>query len=197
MDDRLRLATAFVDGTAFAGWDMEPLAGDASSRRYFRLRNDGHTAVLMDAPPENAQSVAQFLDVARFLESLDLSAPAVLAEDRTAGFAVLEDFGDRSFAGLAHQQPDLEALLYETATDVLVALDGCAIPAFVPNFEAGAMAAQTEPVFEWYRRGIKAIRGTGFRRLKAELEAVLMATELGSPRLMLRDFHSEKPDVVT
>ncbi len=191
MDDRLRLATTFVDGTAFAGWDMEPLAGDASSRRYFRLRSGGNTAVLMDAPPENGQGVAQFLDVARFLESVDLSVPAVLAEDRPAGFAVLEDFGDRLFAGLAHERPDLEALLYGTATDVLVDLDGCAVPEFVPNFEAGGMAAQTEPVFEWYRRGIKATRGAGFNRLKAELEAALMATELGSPTLLLRDFHSE------
>ena len=191
MDDRLHLARAFVEGTAFAEWNMEPLAGDASARRYFRLRNAGNTAILMDAPPESGQSVGRFLDVAHFLETVGLSVPTALAEDRVAGFAVLEDFGDLPFTRLTHEQPDSEALLYESATDVLAYLDGCAVPEFVPSFQVGAMAAQTEPAFEWFRRGILAARGIGFHQLKAELEVVLMATALGKPTVLLRDFHSE------
>ena len=39
---------------ATAGWDgaaIEPLAGDASFRRYFRVRRGDRSAMLMDAPP--------------------------------------------------------------------------------------------------------------------------------------------------
>lgn len=52
MTDRFRLAADFL---ARAGWGdaiRGPLAGDASFRRYERLRRDnGDSAVLMDAPP--------------------------------------------------------------------------------------------------------------------------------------------------
>ena len=191
MDSRLRLAKSFVEGTEFAEWGMEPLAGDASARRYFRLNNAGNTAILMDAPSNSGQSIGQFLDVAHFLQGVGLSVPVGLAEDRVAGFAVLEDFGDQLFARLANEQAELEELLYGAATDVLAVLDGCAVPQFVPSLEAGKMAAQTEPAFEWYRRGIRATRGAGFHRLVVELEAALVATALGPPTLLLRDYHSE------
>jgi len=191
VDERLRLAKEFVDGTVCAGWTMEPLAGDASARRYFRLCDTVNTAVLMDAPRKSGQSVERFLDVARFLESMDLSVPMVLAADPVAGFAILEDFGDSLFARLVTRRPDMEAQLYETATDVLAKLDGIAVPEFVPNFRADLMAAQVKPVYEWYRGSIQAVSGNGFRRLRTELEAVLSATALGSPTFLLRDFHSE------
>lgn len=52
MTDRFRLAADFL---ARAGWGdaiRGLLAGDASFRRYERLRRDnGDSAVLMDAPP--------------------------------------------------------------------------------------------------------------------------------------------------
>ncbi len=191
MDERLRLAMAFVGETAWAGWDIEPLAGDASARRYFRLRRAGNTAVLMDAPPERGQSVGRFLEIASILQGAGLSVPAALAEDRGAGFAILEDFGDLVFMRLIDERPGREALLYEAATDVLAELDGYPVPEIVPPFEADIMAAQTEPVYEWYRGGIHAVQGRGFERMRAELEAKLSAAVMTPPTLLLRDFHSE------
>ena len=41
----------FLDAAGWAGAALEPLAGDASFRRYFRLRDGPRTAMLMDAPP--------------------------------------------------------------------------------------------------------------------------------------------------
>src|SRR4051812_37897520 len=41
----------FLASCGWAGARIEPLAGDASFRRYFRVIADGRQAVLMDAPP--------------------------------------------------------------------------------------------------------------------------------------------------
>jgi aminoglycoside/choline kinase family phosphotransferase len=41
----------FLASCGWAGARIEPLAGDASFRRYFRVIGDGRQAVLMDAPP--------------------------------------------------------------------------------------------------------------------------------------------------
>ena len=55
---------------AAAGWGdsvVEPLAGDASFRRYFRIRSGDRTAMLMDAPMHRQVS----------MEDKGCSAPSV------------------------------------------------------------------------------------------------------------------------
>ncbi len=52
----MTLPAGIDDFLAQAGWAdaaIEPLAGDASFRRYFRIRSKAQTAMLMDAPPPN------------------------------------------------------------------------------------------------------------------------------------------------
>ncbi|MEZ5683018.1 MAG: hypothetical protein R3E03_02015 [Novosphingobium sp.] len=61
---------------AAAGWSdavIEPLAGDASFRRYFRLRRARKTAMLMDAPPPN-EDPQPFLRAAKRLDANGLRA---------------------------------------------------------------------------------------------------------------------------
>ena len=63
-----------------AGWGTAQrglLAGDASFRRYDRLKRGGETAVLMDAPPP-MENVGPFLNVARLLGGLGFSTPRIL-----------------------------------------------------------------------------------------------------------------------
>ncbi|MFB2595583.1 tRNA (adenosine(37)-N6)-threonylcarbamoyltransferase complex ATPase subunit type 1 TsaE [Paracoccus sp. p4-l81] len=77
----------------------QPLAGDASARRYLRLwRDDGRRAILMDAPPGTCGSPAPFLRMTDWLRGHGYSAPEVLAADPETGLILLEDLGDRLLA---------------------------------------------------------------------------------------------------
>ena len=81
---------------AAAGWGdsaVEPLAGDASFRRYFRVRLGDRTAMLMDAPPPN-EDPAPFLRAAKWLDGNGMRAPHILAEDAQRGLVLMEDFGE-------------------------------------------------------------------------------------------------------
>ena len=53
----------FLARSGWAGSRVEPLAGDASFRRYFRVVDGARTAVLMDAPPPQ-EDVRPWLAVA-------------------------------------------------------------------------------------------------------------------------------------
>ena len=46
--------TAFLNSAGWGAAQIEPLAGDASFRRYFRIRDAEKTAMLMHAPPPHA-----------------------------------------------------------------------------------------------------------------------------------------------
>jgi aminoglycoside/choline kinase family phosphotransferase len=156
--DREALRADFLGRAGFARARREPLSGDASTRRYERLRlPDGRRRIFMDqapalessiCPPEAtpeqrlalgynaaarlaAGSVAAFVGVADFLRSRGLSAPEVLAHDIPAGLAVLEDLGDGLFATLI-EQGEPEPALYEAAVDVQAALQREAPPAVLP-----------------------------------------------------------------
>ena len=148
MADRASLIKAFL---AESGWDMAPrarLAGDASARRYERLTLTGRgIAVLMDAPPESGQDTGAFVRIADWLRSQGLSAPKILAADTANGLLLLEDFGDAVFGRLAAGSPEVELGLYRAAGEMLITLQGCAVPDWVPHPTPADLSSLIGPVF--------------------------------------------------
>ena len=88
------LPEGLQDFIAGAGWgeaSIEAIPGDASFRRYFRLRNGANTAMLMHAPPPH-EDPRPFVFVAEWLLDNDMRAPELLAQDLDAGWLLIEDF---------------------------------------------------------------------------------------------------------
>lgn len=177
---------AFLAASPAAGWTREPLAGDASGRRYERLRApDGRTAILMDARGEPA-SVAPFLRIGAHLRGLGLAAPQVLAEG--GPLLLLEDLGPLNMAAWLGTRPGEAPLLYAVAVDLLARLQAAPPPdgllALGPTRAAGMIA----PLWEHYAPATdprRAAEATGL--LREALEA--HAPEAGV--LALRDYHAE------
>jgi len=114
-------APAFL---AAAGWGsaaIEPLPGDASNRRYFRLRGDKGTAMLMHAPPPG-EDPEPFIRAARWLDSNGMRAPLIHAEDAGQGFVLLEDFGEVRMREYLDAWPQDESEVYRHAVDALLQL---------------------------------------------------------------------------
>jgi hypothetical protein len=178
---------------AQAGWDRSArrhLAGDASDRRYERLRLGAATAVLMDNPPGGADDPATFSAMARHLRSLGLSAPAILAEDLSKGFLLLEDLGDDLFARLLQDNASREVELYTAAVNTLVHLQTIPPPTGLPDLTAEDWADAACFAADWYAfaaSGMKPDR----EPLRAALTDALQAHADGPRVLILRDFHAE------
>lgn len=194
MTDRDQAARRFLERAEWPDARRDQLAGDASNRRYERLTDPetGTTAVLMDAPPERGEDVRPFLRIARFLRATGLSAPAILAEDTQAGFLLLEDLGDGLFARVIPKSPDLERKLYQTATDVLVALHA-AVPPDLPTYDPERMTALAALAFGKYRDGVVGAPDSATRsRFETRFRTILEdTTTAASPVLIQRDYHAE------
>ena len=114
-------APDFLAEHGWAGAEISPLAGDASFRRYFRVRHQDRVAVLMDAPPPH-EDPRPFVAVAEWLTGIGLSAPDILARDLKRGLLLLSDLGNDRLRETLDAAPAREHELYEVATDVLVHL---------------------------------------------------------------------------
>jgi aminoglycoside/choline kinase family phosphotransferase len=192
----------------FAHWKTaacEPLTGDASARKYFRLRTPHQTAILMDAS-QVPDSVAPFIRIARHLRQIGFSAPEILARETESGLLLLEDFGDDTFARLleSHSQTgnrqsaignksipvgghNLESL-FTLATDVLIALHRHpqAVPENLREYAPEKMLEDVELFAQWRTPNISAMEKDGFR---AAWRAVLPLAQRVPESLLLRDYH--------
>ncbi len=178
--------TAIAAFLADAGWGdagRGPLPGDASFRRYVRLRRGRETVMLMDAPPPE-EDVRPFTAVAARLRLLGLSAPEVYRTDAAHGLLLLEDFGDDTFTRLL-ERGESEEDLYLLAADALIALQrqpGAA--SGFSSFGIDRFLEGAELFLDWYLPA--AGDREGFRAAMREVLAPVMA---GPETLMLRDYH--------
>jgi N-acetylmuramate 1-kinase len=73
---------------------LDPVAGDASARRYFRLKSHNRSFIVVHAPPESEKN-REFLAVRSLLEDAGIRVPALLGTDLDRGYLLLGDLGDR------------------------------------------------------------------------------------------------------
>lgn len=168
-----------------AGWGdarQEPLAGDASARRYTRLRGQDGSAILMQDPGGDA---ALFARLAEHLCGLGLSAPRILARDDAQGLLLLEDLGDGLIARLA-TDPERESALYLQAVDALVELHRHPAPEGLPVATPDHLATMTDLAFTHY-----AGRPDAAAPAIDALRAILAKTCATADVMVLRDFHAE------
>lgn len=182
----------FLAGAGWNGARAEPLAGDASNRRYVRLSRQDETAVLMDAPPETGEDVRPFIRIAHHLSDLGFSAPKIFALDEAAGLLLLEDLGNDLFARVVPQNPDLENRLYSTATSLLAELHANPPPQDLDRYDPARMTELSALAFDWYRAGITGeaapeARNSFLQRMALALNAHASECDV----LVQRDYHAE------
>ncbi|TGD72824.1 aminoglycoside phosphotransferase [Mangrovimicrobium sediminis] len=175
------------------GWDSPQcsvVAGDASARRYFRLRQGASTCIAVHAPPQTEKNTA-FLAMREQLERGGICVPALLAADLERGFLLLGDLGDRLL--LAELDTHSVDASYRTAFGVLLQL--AALPAddpAWPHYDRALLGEELSRFPEWFagrllQRPLDAAEQAMWQALCAEL----IDSALAQPRVLVhRDFHS-------
>jgi hypothetical protein len=181
---------AFVASAGWGGAAVEPLPGDASFRRYFRLRQDaGRTAMLMHAPPPH-EDPAPFLHVAHWLTANSLRAPAILAEDAAQGWVLTEDFGNDRMRDWLDAHPADEMPAYAAAIDALVALHRVPAGPFA-LYDMAVYAREAALFTEWYCPAMGLdVDAPSYDAAFAEALGPLLARQ-GAGVTVLRDYHAE------
>ena len=175
-----------------AGWGdaaIEPLAGDASFRRYFRVRANGRSAMLMDAPPPHEDPVP-FLEVGAWLAAHGHRAPMIHAEDRQRGLVLIEDFGNDRMRDWLDENGHAEEVTYGAAIDALARLHRSP-PGPFPPYDMGVYQREAGLFVEWYCPAMGlTVDEAGYRAAwEAALTPLLARQDPGVT--VLRDYHAE------
>lgn len=195
----------FLAGANWASAERRPLPGDASKRRYVRLkRSDGRSAMLMETPPGAAEAADVFAAMTGALREGGFSAPDIYDGDLEHGFLLLEDLGDALFSReLAAGRGD-ENHLYGAAIDMLAALHAGAPPlearidgplsarAPIPPYDLDAHRREARLYLDWWAPAVGApVSEDMSAAYDAALAEALGAAAESRGALVLRDFHAD------
>ncbi|MEM6891234.1 MAG: phosphotransferase [Pseudomonadota bacterium] len=167
------------------GWDdahKTPIAGDMSSRQYFRLQRGSQTAILMLSD----QPIDSFVVMTDWLAGLDLSSPRILASELEGELLILEDFGCTSIKQLLDAKPIWHEDVAEHIYTVLLTIRASEnLDLSCPD--ARELVSWTNITDSYVEDG----REGSLQLLRGRLERVLAEVLNHEPTVSLRDFHSE------
>jgi aminoglycoside/choline kinase family phosphotransferase len=190
IDNRIAARESWLQDVLPEVYELNPLAGDASFRRYFRVFSGGQRFVLMDAPPPH-EDVRPFLAVRDWFEQVGLRVSKLIAKDIGQGFLLLEDFGDITWASY-RALGENAGLLFEDALRQLQLLQASTPGLELPSFDIKRMSRECDLYLDWYLPEVAALELSDVDRKDFhESLADILTTLAELPRVPVHlDYHS-------
>lgn len=114
--------TEFINGKYVESLYISPIAGDGSDRRFFRIKLDSKSFILMYALPDNPFRLREneaFSYFSTYLASHGISVPRIYHSDPSRGFFILEDLGNLSLHTYILKNPGSRHTAFKKAVRLL------------------------------------------------------------------------------
>lgn len=193
MDHRYQALLDWLESTLPASPEaVEPVAGDASFRRYFRVHANGATHIAMDAPPAK-EGCEAFVALARHWHDNGVHVPELVATDVSQGFLLLEDLGDALY--LDHLTSEAQAdSLYGDALEALARIQMQSEPPQypLPDYDRTLLANEMQLFPDWLlERKLGLELSSQEKAMLQTTFSTLIESALAQPRVTVhRDYHS-------
>lgn len=182
---------------------IEPLSGDASFRRYYRIKlqtqlhqtkseRAAGSWIAVDAPPEKENS-EQFCEVAKLLADAGVCVPKVLGFDKPMGFMLLSDLGDRVL--LDELNSENVNAHYQAALDELVLIQKVSAPemeAKLPDYDQSKLLEEMRLFEEWFVKAFLCLdlEPSELDTIHSAIQYIAGQVSLQTKVCVHRDFHS-------
>lgn len=183
-DERSALLAKWLElDTPFKGGSLSIASADASFRRYFRLLHQEKSYIVMDAPPDQEDSLP-FVEIGEWMKKSGISVPIIHAKDLNQGFMVLSDFGDFHFQDALVKSTDHNTL-YQLATDEIISMQSSLTGAVhkLPTFDISWQWKELEIFREWCLPEIPE------KEYQEHIEILTHSIDQIPKAFMHRDFH--------
>ena len=177
--------TSVLDSDQF---EINFLPGDASFRRYARIKLNNKTFMLMDAPPEKEDCVP-FVTIDQFFDTHGVRVPHIVAKDLQQGFLSLEDFGDVLLSTLLND--DTVDAYYAQSFKQLIKLQAIDGVKQFPEYSYEKLLSEMQLLTDWMLPSLHIEPSKEEQALIKRTFAILANAALAQPQVIVhRDFHS-------
>lgn len=168
--------------------ELTMVSGDASFRRYYRIRVANDSIILMDAP-KPMEDVEKFHRLATALAQAGVRVPHIFARDFQHGFLAIEDLGDVMLSQRLGDAPDA---WYTKALAALPQIRRLQQFTELPVFDSAFIKRELGIFMEWFIERhlgmtLTAAESTVLDAAFAQLELAILQQPQAA---MHRDFHS-------
>jgi len=168
--------------------ELEPVAADASFRKYYRLKSTMHSGIVMDASAQK-ESVMPFIDIEHRLYEAGVRVAKINTFNLEEGFIFMEDLGNTHLADVIND--DME-LYYGKAIESLIKMQNVETEG-LPAYDEEFLRFEMDLMKEWYLEkhlGL-TLDEAQEETLSAALETIT-AEVLAQPQgvFVHRDYHS-------
>jgi len=174
---------------------LQPVSGDASFRKYFRVLTENFSCIIMDAPPTH-ESCAEFIQISKCLRHYHLNAPDIIIMDLAQGFLALTDFGNQQYFHML--QGNSVKSLYKDALDALQVMQTRVECKGLPLYDEALLMQEMQLFTDWLLERHLQLHLTAQERTELNNCFVQLATAaLAQPQVFVhRDYHSRNLMVV-
>ncbi len=125
--------------------ELEPVAADASFRKYYRLKSSMHSGIVMDASAQK-ESVMPFIDIEHRLYEAGVRVAKINTFNLEEGFIFMEDLGNTHLADVIN---DDQELYYGRAIESLIKMQNVETEG-LPLYDAEFLRFEMDLMQEWY-----------------------------------------------
>jgi len=169
---------------------ITPASADASFRRYFRIRINGKTFIVMDAPPDK-EDCALFIRIAEALHAMGLNVPRIEQANLADGFLLLSDLGEDSYLSLLDHNTAPQ--MYCDAIDALIAMQkaGQDNALILPDYNSSLLMSEMALFRDWLLTRHLALQlSDAEQSMLTTVFDLLVDNALSQPQVWVhRDYH--------
>ena len=146
MTDRIDLMRQWLESLGYMDYELSIASEDASFRQYYRIKHNGLTFIIMDAPPER-EDCRPYINVSDMLLQGGLNVPRIINSDLEKGFLLLTDLGETLYLDILSDDNVDE--LYHDAIEALLKIQGNVQAQGLPPFDTKLLQNEMDLFGDW------------------------------------------------
>ncbi|AFT67791.1 aminoglycoside phosphotransferase family protein [Cycloclasticus sp. P1] len=190
-DERKQRLIKWLSGVLLTDdFSCEPASSDASFRRYFRVKCQAQSFVVMDAPPAQ-EDCTSFIMIAEVLRENGIYAPEIFYKSLEEGFLMLSDLGTDSYLDKLNEMSVNG--LYQDAATVLHKMHAIALKELsIPHYDSQLLHKEMGLFDEWFISQLLSVElSSEDKKTLVTVKNALTGSALEQPQVFVhRDYHS-------
>jgi len=182
---------SFLKKKNFQKYKLFPLKGDASFRKYYRLKNFSKSFILSHTKKEKNSNIKTYEKISTILRKKKILVPKVFCNDFKKGFNLIQDLGNKNFLNIINKSKS-KFFIYKKIIFLLLRIQKINSKSFnfLPVYNFRLLKRELDLFFDWYLPKILKIKkNKQIIRLREVLLSVLKGLKYKNNTFVHRDFH--------